>query len=321
MGYSERISELKQIIAGGDRSKTRAEAKENVNSLATIVKLAILSPEFRESINDSANIINQLLKTRSDKNEEKQKSKTGELETKTSRDTSITIAGNRFLMNEQYQVKDSTTEFIILLAAAILSFFGFFGTIIGCWVNGVLNGQQEEHLAKNEGQSTLRPYTSWGKAENKCWELWKCEPCCGEPCNLMDGLKCFACWVLPCFSLCTLSKFYASSVKDEECTILGHFVPYLVALACSMFVPIPVFNSAPCLLLRIATRHNFRQIDGTGDARYMFGDALLGLFCSPCAMCQELRSAPVESWDWYAQYQEKSFPTGELSYKFFLEER
>mmetsp|Transcript_13585 Transcript_13585/g.21402 ORF Transcript_13585/g.21402 Transcript_13585/m.21402 type:complete len:653 (-) Transcript_13585:12-1970(-) len=88
--YSERISELKQIIAGGDRSKTRAEAKENVNSLATIVKLAILSPEFRESINDSANIINQLLKTRSDKNEEKQKSKTGELETKTSRDTSIT---------------------------------------------------------------------------------------------------------------------------------------------------------------------------------------------------------------------------------------
>ena len=179
--------------------------------------------------------------------------------------TGCAIGGNRFLMNEAYMTKDSLSETIILIVAAILSFFGMFGAILGCWVNGVLNGQQEEHMAKTDGQSTLRPYTQWGKKENNCWECWKCEPCCGEPCNFMDGLKCFACWVLPCCALCTMSKFYATSVKDEECTILGHFVPYLIALLCSMFVPIPVFNSAPCLILRTATRHNFRQIDSTGN--------------------------------------------------------
>merc|ERR1711879_26361 len=76
--YSERISELKEMISGN--SVSTAEAKENVNSLTTIVKLALLSPEFRETINDSSNIINQLLKTKSEKNESKHSAKEGELE-------------------------------------------------------------------------------------------------------------------------------------------------------------------------------------------------------------------------------------------------
>ena len=68
--YSERIAELKQL-ARGDSSKTREEAKNNVSSLATIVKLAILSPEFRESINDVAKILNQLLKTQNERHEQR----------------------------------------------------------------------------------------------------------------------------------------------------------------------------------------------------------------------------------------------------------
>ena len=208
--------------------------------------------------------------------------------------TGCAIGGNRKLMNENYSTKDSTTETIVLVVAAILSFFGMFGAILGCWVNGVLNGQQEEHMAKTDGQSTLHPYTQWGKKENNCWECWKCEPCCGEPCNFMDGLKCFACWVLPCCAICTASKFYATS-QGEDCTVLGHFVPYLVAALLAWFLPIPIFNSAPCLLLRTATRHNFRQNDSTGDPRYMFGDFIMSVCCSPCGLCQELRSAPVSS--------------------------
>merc|ERR1711974_564315 len=85
--YSERIAELKEIISGS--SSVNAEAKENVNSLATIVKLALLSPEFRETINDSSKIINQLLKTKSEKNV-KHSAKEGELEAKTKRKTDIT---------------------------------------------------------------------------------------------------------------------------------------------------------------------------------------------------------------------------------------
>jgi len=64
--YSERMAELKQL-AMGDKSASREEAKKNVNSMATIVKLAILSPEFRETIDDIATITNQLLKQKSDK--------------------------------------------------------------------------------------------------------------------------------------------------------------------------------------------------------------------------------------------------------------
>merc|ERR1712093_235057 len=66
MAYYERMAELKQL-AMGDKSASREEAKKNVNSMATIVKLAILSPEFRETIDDIATITNQLLKQKSDK--------------------------------------------------------------------------------------------------------------------------------------------------------------------------------------------------------------------------------------------------------------
>ena len=105
------------------------------------------------------------------------------------------IGGNRVLMNERYQIADSITETIILLVAAILSFFGYFGAIIGCWVNGVLNGQQENELSDKEGGTGLIPYCRWktkegGDARNNCWDLNKCEPCCGEPCNVLDALKC-----------------------------------------------------------------------------------------------------------------------------------
>ena len=93
--YSNRLAELKQI-AMEDSSATRSEAKKNVSSLATIVKLAILSPEFRETINDMANITNQLLKKQSDKKDGKVKpiddsseSSGSQVETKTRTETNI----------------------------------------------------------------------------------------------------------------------------------------------------------------------------------------------------------------------------------------
>ena len=64
--YSERLQELKSITPGNQK-EVRAEARKNVSSLSTIVKLALLSPEFRETINDISKITNQLLKKKSDK--------------------------------------------------------------------------------------------------------------------------------------------------------------------------------------------------------------------------------------------------------------
>jgi len=224
------------------------------------------------------------------------------------------------VLQERYMVKNTLLETIILLVASILSFLGMFGSILGCWVNGVLNGQNEQTIVDKDGQSGLWTYARWNpEGENDCWQCWKCEPCCGEPCNPVDGLRCAACWLLPCFALCTLSKFYATSQK-QDCTLMGHVLPYVVAFLCSAFVPIPPFNTVPCMLLRVATRHNYRGQNGAGDPRFFFGDCLLATICAPCATCQELRSSPKESWDWLAQYQEKSVEKGTPTIRFFLEE-
>jgi len=63
--FNQRMSELRQTVMGnGDSSEARAEARNNVSSMWTIVRLAFLSPEFRETINDMAQITNDLLKDR-----------------------------------------------------------------------------------------------------------------------------------------------------------------------------------------------------------------------------------------------------------------
>lgn len=86
--YSQRIAQLKEI-ARGDSSATREEAKKNVSSMGTIVKLALISPEFRETINDIADVLNLLLKRQSDKSEGKHSDShpQGDLTTKTTQKT------------------------------------------------------------------------------------------------------------------------------------------------------------------------------------------------------------------------------------------
>merc|ERR1712137_1534714 len=63
--FSKRMNELRQSVTGsGDSEQVRQEARNNVSSMWTIVRLAFLSPEFRETINDMAMIANDLLKDR-----------------------------------------------------------------------------------------------------------------------------------------------------------------------------------------------------------------------------------------------------------------
>merc|ERR1712137_524043 len=65
-------------------------------------------------------------------------------------------------------------------------------------------------------------HCDWGdKGGNagKCWESWKCEPCCGEPCNPMDGIICFLCFAF--CGLCSNAKLYAYSM-DQDCGLVNH---------------------------------------------------------------------------------------------------
>merc|ERR1712000_30203 len=223
--------------------------------------------------------------------------------------TGCAIAGNRVIMKERYLVKERITETILLILGAILSFLGFFGAIIAAITNGCLNSQEERQLIVEEGASGLSLYPIW-EPDNKLWDLQKCEPCCGEPCNFMDGLKCALCWILPCCSLCTLVKFFASTL-DQECLLLNHCGPYIVAILIGIFCGwIPGTGSLPTWYLRTAVRHNARVRNKTGDPIHYFGDCLVGNFpiIGCCALCQELRSMPKDSWDWVAQMQEKGFP-------------
>jgi hypothetical protein len=96
------------------------------------------------------------------------------------------------------------------------------------------------------------------------------EPCCGDPCNLMDGLWCAGCWFF--CGWCSFAKLYASSLDQDECALINHFL----ILCCNV-----------CAVFNIITRHNLRSKMGTGpdkdNTMGWVGDALLVWFCCCCA--------------------------------------
>jgi len=228
------------------------------------------------------------------------------------------------IMKERYLIKETLCETILLIIGSILSFFGFFGSIIAAITNGCLNSQEERQLVVKEGKSGLTLYTQWKpKGENNLWDIHKCEPCCGEPCNPMDGLRCAACWICPCCTFCTLAKFFASTL-DEECTMINHCAPIVVALLVSLFCGwIPGASFLPWWYIITAIRHNARVRNETGDPVHYFGDCLLGNFpiINCCALGQELRTFPKESYDWLDQMQKNGFPqNGSGDIKFFRDD-
>jgi len=175
-----------------------------------------------------------------------------------------------------------------------------------------LNSQEERQIVVEEGQSGLLLYPKWDPIpENNCWDIQKCEPCCGEPCNFMDGLKCAVCWLCPCFSLCTLAKFFASSL-DEPCAWINHCLPFVLIILFNIFCGwIPGVGFVPAMFMRTAIRHNSRVRNKTGNPIHYFGDCFMGNCpCTGCCgLCQELRSNTKDSWDWLAQMQKDGIPT------------
>jgi len=138
-----------------------------------------------------------------------------------------------------------------------------------------------------------------GKGGNAgiCWECWKLEPCCGEPCNFMDGLRCVLCFW--CCGPCSAGKLFAYTV-EQECAVVNHC---LYVCFCGCFASI-------CL------RHNLRLIHGVGDPENWLGDIILAWVCGACAFCQELRSVDPSTWDWLTEFNEKGMKLSVEEFKF-----
>jgi len=123
----------------------------------------------------------------------------------------------------------------------------------------------------------------WGGRAGAIWDVAKMEPCCGDPCNPTDGLRCFVCWY--CCAICSMSKLYAHSV-GQDCAIVNHVLPSFFCGLCTA----------------IALRHNIRVKNGVGpkamDPSGLVGDLLMQLLCGPCSICQVLRSVDNDAWDW-----------------------
>lgn len=117
---------------------------------------------------------------------------------------------------------------------------------------------------------------NWGGSAGAIYEVWKCSPCCGSPCNIKDALYCLVCW--HCCGLCVTTKLFAYSLS-QECAIF----PHLICIWC--FGP----WAAPCM------RYNLRK--KAGARGNICGDLVCLYFCGCCSWLQQLRSAPVSGWD------------------------
>jgi Cys-rich protein (TIGR01571 family) len=115
----------------------------------------------------------------------------------------------------------------------------------------------------------------WGPKIGSVWEVYRLSPCCGEPPNCDDGVRCCAIWY--CCSLCAFAKLYSSSL-GQPCSLVPHVV-------CAYFCPF-------CAMAFL--RYNLRfhnEVDGN-----VLGDFMCVLGCCPCACLQHLRSVKIDEW-------------------------
>mmetsp|Transcript_26472 Transcript_26472/g.41211 ORF Transcript_26472/g.41211 Transcript_26472/m.41211 type:complete len:158 (-) Transcript_26472:427-900(-) len=136
----------------------------------------------------------------------------------------------------------------------------------------------------------------WPEPGGACWDILKWEPCCGDPCNPMDGAYCCFCWY--CCGWCSFAKLYASALDQEECALINH----CLILCCNI-----------CGIFNIITRHLIRIKVGAGpedmDLMGWIGDCVMVWCCCCCAACQELRAVEIKDWDWWKQFSENgTFP-------------
>mmetsp|Transcript_124464 Transcript_124464/g.175622 ORF Transcript_124464/g.175622 Transcript_124464/m.175622 type:complete len:204 (+) Transcript_124464:54-665(+) len=157
-------------------------------------------------------------------------------------------------------------------------------------------------------------WTPYNAKAGACWDCCKtsdCEPCCGEPCNFMDGLYCFCCFL--CCYTCVKSKWWASQV-DQDCACVNHC---LIICGLRMLAQCGSIYMIPWILFETFFRRNSRLKNNVGvadDPMNIFGDCFMSCCpcTAPCTECQELRTVPVSDWDWLGQMRSETGFVGYL---------
>jgi len=141
-------------------------------------------------------------------------------------------------------------------------------------------------------------YCDWGPNGGKCYEFWKCAPCCGDPCNFRDGCYCCLSWML-CFP-CNVAKLYSHSVS-QTCACVNHCMPLML-----MGIPWGIGYVISVIIFSML-RFNLRTLNGIGEPRCQPGDCLM--VCPPImncfSFCQMVRSVPIDAWDCFSTAKRK----------------
>lgn len=166
--------------------------------------------------------------------------------------------------------------------------------------------------------SLLGCYCDWGPGRGgACWDCCTCSPCCGTPCNCLDGCYCF--WCVCCCFYCVQAKLLASSL-DQPCAFVNHCLPFCVGILADMVVE--GSGSVVMCVLGCLIRSNLRRRRGVGKDELTPGDFLMA--CCPCtsscSFCQHLRSVEIEDWDWLGQARRDGIPLSLEQLKFVYED-
>jgi len=75
MSYQQRIGQLRNMLGGVNTKELTTEARGNIKSFFTIIKLAFLSPEFRKTTNDFFTLFGDVIARQSERGEERLRQK------------------------------------------------------------------------------------------------------------------------------------------------------------------------------------------------------------------------------------------------------
>ena len=145
-------------------------------------------------------------------------------------------------------------------------------------------------MGEKEGEGFCFQQMEWPN-ENKLFEFWKCEPCCGDPCTPGEGVYC--CCLFYVCGPCSNAKLFAAS-RDEKCLLKNHF---LHAWCCSHCTG-------------VAVRFNYRM-KTSGSSDYANAtwvpDCVLSMCCGLCSTAQVLRATQKTDWDWAKDFEMPPF--------------
>eukprot|EP00756_Hemistasia_phaeocysticola_P020778 Hpha_TRINITY_DN15738_c2_g5::TRINITY_DN15738_c2_g5_i1::g.39024::m.39024 len=161
----------------------------------------------------------------------------------------------------------------------------------------------------------------WGDKGNKFYEFWKLEPCCGSPCNFLDGLICVLNFSFcgPCAWCC----IYAAAMGDapgpsnapDALDAVQEGIPEQEGSSCTVInhclVPCLLGFMWPCNL-----RYNTRRMIGKqvgGPLNGYLGDCFFECLLPCFSCCQVLRAHEKETAWWWKKVCGVKFFTSPLN--------